>query len=768
MSIRRVLQPSVVMNQKDLSYSLQSIRDSDAKSIMLNSTLDGIIGIEAHRSQSGENILLFSPPHFKTEYPKGKRDSVFDSLNGKDKNMTYVKLYTSKPSCFPLEMNATNNLWNIICTECPKHLGVIYQILLSYRQDNWVDRLIEQYDDYLNGVEQPSDSNFIRKMQRKFNEKIDDFLQWNYKHSPINEFEDKISEVGFRYNIRLLLYGGNAKERMRIIDKINSEVNKLSYTNNIVFDSHYTDADILNMKNRKMDNTDKSGVLSLSELFIFTIIDGKLNAKEEAEPLPVLKDGDVNSNFNPMELLPFGEELGDVDGDLMAKRFINAITELKNIKTSRGLSVRNVQSGSTLMKLSFSLPNSVRLSDLNKKNAIDDIQNHMGVKNLQIRQGEEQGEIDILLPLEKRQKVFLRNYIDSDKFIEFSENNQLPFLVGVDEVGNPIYQCLNKARHILIAGTTGSGKSVWLNQLILTLLLVRSPKDLQMYMIDIKQVELPIYEKFPHVQSVITDADESIELLDKLVAEMNRRYELFKNTGVKTIGLYNKKVKDKIPYIVCVIDEYAELSLRNPEVHLRIQTITQLSRACGIHLIVATQDPRKEVIPPIIKSNLPSKIGLRCGIRSNYMTFLNSHPPNLLGNGDGVMCFEGQLEEHVRFQGCLIIEDEKDEGLEAELIEKIAESMTDGSYSLNLPDRKVLTEEEKELLELKRLIAKTKETRVSKLRDIMKININKLNDLMRQLVDEGWLEAPKSRQSGYTLLLSDEELKEVSEGSVHH
>ena len=763
MSFKRILQPSVTTNYRDITYSISSLRDTDVRDILSRATLDGIIGIEVARTPLGESTVLFSPPHFKTNFPKTNRIEVFNLLNERDENLTFVKVFTGKSSCFPIEMNPNNNLWNIIRTHCPNHINIMYQILLAFRQDNWQERLIEQYEDYKGGIEQPSDNGFLRKLQRKLNEKVDAFLKWDYQHSSIEEFERKIEEIGFRYNIRFILQGGNKKERHKIVEKIRMDIDELSYMNNIVLDTYCNDNDILNIKNRKMDNTDKSGVLSLSELLMFTVIDSNINNTKivDLKPLPMEKADNIYDTYNPMELLPFGDEIGDVDGNLVANRFINAVSEVKNLKGNKKISVRNIQSGATLMKLSFSMPSSVRLSDLNKKSVIDDIQNHMGIKNLQIRQGEEQGEVDILLPLEKRQKVFLRNYIDNELFSEFSKNNQLPFLVGVDEIGNPIYQCLNKAKHILIAGTTGSGKSVWLNQLILTLLLVKSPKDLQMYMIDIKQVELPIYEKFPHVQSVITDADESIELLDKLVAEVNRRYELFKNIGVKTIGLYNNKVKDKIPYIICVIDEYAELALRNPDVHLRIQTITQLSRACGIHLIVATQDPRKEVILPIIKSNLPSKIGLRCGIRSNYMTFLNSHPPNLLGNGDGVMCFEGQLEEHIRFQGCLIVDDERDEGLEAELIEKIANMMTGDRAYVQLPDVEKSSNEDKDLVELKRIIATTRETRVSKLRDIMKININKLNDLMKELVDEGWLEAPKSRQSGYVLLLSDEELENM-------
>ena len=277
-------------------------------------------------------------------------------------------------------------------------------------------------------------------------------------------------------------------------------------------------------------------------------------------------------------------------------------------------------------------------------------------------------------------------------------------------------------------------------------------------MIDVKQVELPVYEGFPHVHPVITEANEAIKVLKQLIEEMNRRYALFKYEGVKNIGLYNKKVPlKKLPYIVCVIDEYAELALRTNEVHDLVQSMSQLARAAGIHLVIATQDPRVEVIPGIIKSNLPGKIGFRCSNANSYMTFLNTKPPfNLLGNGDGTMSFEGQMEEHIRFQGCLIIDDPHDDDLESQLIHRIAKSMDDFHVE-ELPEVEEV-EETSELERLKTLIATTGETRVSQLRELMKININRLNDLMKELVEEGWLSKPESKQSGYQLIATEEEL----------
>jgi len=278
-----------------------------------------------------------------------------------------------------------------------------------------------------------------------------------------------------------------------------------------------------------------------------------------------------------------------------------------------------------------------------------------------------------------------------------------------------------------------------------------------MFMIDIKQVELVQFSIFNQVQKVVTDADEVVKLLNQLIKEMDRRYNLFKNANVKNIALYNKKAKNKLPYIVVVIDEYAELKNRNSSIDNYIQSLTQLSRACGIHLIIATQRPSVDIISGVIKSNLPSKIGFRCANKRSYLTFLNTSPNfELLGNGDGVMSFEGQMEDHIRFQGCLIVDDPFDEGIESELIKKIANTIGTGESKFELPEVN-MTKADSELDKLKRAIVNHNTTKIAELREIMKININKLNDMMRELVEEGWLDAPKTKQSGYKLIVSEEE-----------
>ncbi|MBG9689516.1 hypothetical protein ABD91_01100 [Lysinibacillus sphaericus] len=754
MSLKRLITPSITSNEKYSNYNISSLKRDTIKEILSNSFIDGVFGVEAFRVSNRDSFTFFSPPNYKVKWDKVDDAKLQYKLNPKNESMTCFELFTSKSSLFPIEMNTEESFWKMICSVCPPHINLMYQILLVFRQDNWKMRLHEQYDNYLNGVQNPSNYSFLRKIQRGINEKLDNLLRWENKHSEIEEIERKLEENGYRFNIRFVMSGGNKKEHNKLIQIIENRINKYSYTNHWTINIDSSSEIIDRIIRRRLDYNSKHSVLSTSELLPLLII----NEKEEKLNTVTSDQSLLNTStdFNIVKLLPLGNNISEVNGKQIADKFISSLKEVK--KFNQEVKLKQSRTGSTLIKLTFELPDELRFSELNKVNVVDDIQMKMGVKHLQLMQGNGVREIDILLPLEKRQKVLLRNYIDTDQFKHYSKENPLAFLVGINEVGEPLYSCISKIKHLLVAGTTGSGKSVWLNQLILTLLITKNPSDVQFYMIDIKQVELTVFEDFPHVQSVVTDTNEVIKLLNQLNIEMNRRYELFKKWNVKNIGHYNKQTNNKLPYILCVIDEYAELSSKDIRVHELVTSLSQLARAAGVHLIIATQRPSADVIPSLIKSNLPSKIGFHCSNTRTYLTFLNTKPPyELLGNGDGTMCFEGQMEEHIRFQGCLIVDDLDDEGLECKLIRKIASKIHLKKVNIELPEVEEVVEES-ELDRLKRIIANTGETRVSPLRNLMKININKLNELMKDLVEEGWLEAPKTKQSGYKLIMSEDEM----------
>lgn len=249
------------------------------------------------------------------------------------------------------------------------------------------------------------------------------------------------------------------------------------------------------------------------------------------------------------------------------------------------------------------------------------------------------GAVGIEVPNNHREIIYLREVLESELF----KNAASPLALGLgkDLVGNPFVTDLKKLPHLLVAGTTGSGKSVGVNAMILSLLYRNSPQNLRLIMIDPKQVEFSMYEDIPHLLTpIITEAEKAIIALNNLTREMERRYRLMKESKTKTIDNYNAKAKQEggeiFPFIVVIIDELADLMMtggKNAEAP--IIRIAQMGRASGLHLIVATQRPSVDVVTGLIKTNLPAKIAFKVGTRTDSRVILdNDGAQNLLGNGD--------------------------------------------------------------------------------------------------------------------------------------
>jgi S-DNA-T family DNA segregation ATPase FtsK/SpoIIIE len=194
----------------------------------------------------------------------------------------------------------------------------------------------------------------------------------------------------------------------------------------------------------------------------------------------------------------------------------------------------------------------------------------------------------------------------------------IPIILGEDTFGEPVYTDLTTLPHILIAGTTGSGKSVFLNSLILTILATQKPEDVKLILIDPKVVEFIDYKDAPHLMKPITsDAEESIQVLNEVVEIMEERFKLLSEVkGVKNIAEYNKATGEHLPYIVFIIDEYADLitgskKAEREAIEQNLKRIAQKARAAGIHMIAATQKPSREVVTPLLKANLPARIAFR-------------------------------------------------------------------------------------------------------------------------------------------------------------
>ena len=260
--------------------------------------------------------------------------------------------------------------------------------------------------------------------------------------------------------------------------------------------------------------------------------------------------------------------------------------------------------------------------------------------------------VGIEVPNPRRRGIPLRTLIESSAFAESEASLPLPFGVAVN--GEPIVVALEDMPHMLVAGTTGSGKSVFVNCCIVGLCSKRTPEELRMILVDPKRVEMAMYDSLPHLLiPPVTDSKKAVAALAYLIREMEERYRIFASARVRNLEGYNAKVlpKDKLPHIVIVVDEFADLMMTAPkEVEDYVCRLAQMARATGIHLILATQRPSVNVITGLIKSNIPSRVAFTLPSVADSRTILDSAgAEKLLGKGD-MLCSSTKFRKAVRIQ----------------------------------------------------------------------------------------------------------------------
>jgi S-DNA-T family DNA segregation ATPase FtsK/SpoIIIE len=245
------------------------------------------------------------------------------------------------------------------------------------------------------------------------------------------------------------------------------------------------------------------------------------------------------------------------------------------------------------------------------------------------------GVVGIEVPNKNRETVFLKDLIGNEAFQNNSSITYVP--IGKNITGNPFYYSIALMPHILIAGATGSGKSVFINSIITSLLYRATPEEIRFILMDPKRIELSVYNGIPHlIRSVISDQSTALNYLLKSLECMEQRYKEFARVGVRNIQGYNNKIKDKKPYIFIIIDELADLMMRSgKDVENAVIRLAQMSRAVGIHLILATQRPSVDVITGLIKANFPTRVAFQVASGHDSKTILDSKgAEKLLGNGD--------------------------------------------------------------------------------------------------------------------------------------
>ncbi|MBM7701175.1 DNA segregation ATPase FtsK/SpoIIIE-like protein, partial [Bacillus iocasae] len=327
--------------------------------------------------------------------------------------------------------------------------------------------------------------------------------------------------------------------------------------------------------------------------------------------------------------------------------------------------VVNVTQGPTVTRFEVQPEPGVKVNKIT--NLTDDIKLSLAARDIRIEAPiPGKNTIGIEVPNRHSKPVLLREILRSPAFNQ--SQSPLTVALGLDISGDPVVTDLNKMPHGLIAGATGSGKSVCINTVIVSLLYKAAPHEVKLMLIDPKMVELAPYNGIPHLVSpVITDAKAATAALKWAVEEMERRYELFAHTGVRDITKYNERVRahneksGELPYLVIIIDELADLMMVSPgEVEEAICRIAQKARACGIHLLLATQRPSVDVITGLIKANVPTRVAFSVSSQVDSRTIIDTGgAEKLLGRGD-MLLLENGSSKTVRVQGNFVSDEEID------------------------------------------------------------------------------------------------------------
>lgn len=483
--------------------------------------------------------------------------------------------------------------------------------------------------------------------------------------------------------------------------------------------------------------------------------------------------------FPPLKLLKRGSGQTKGDSDAHLRKTAQKLQEtLHNFGVN--VTVTNVSCGPTVTRYELQPEMGVKVSRI--VGLADDIKLNLATPDIRIEAPiPGKAAVGIEVPNKENSPVMLREIIQSQEFQH--SPSRLSFAVGKDIGGKPVVADIAKMPHLLIAGATGSGKSVCINTLIVSILYKASPEDVKLIMIDPKVVELSVYNGIPHLYiPVVTDPKKAAGALNWAVSEMMNRYNIFAEYNVRNLEEYNKKTEgmtipegetppEKIPQIVIIVDELADLMMVAPgEVEDAICRLAQLARAAGIHLIIATQRPSVNVITGLIKANMPSRIAfsVSSGVDSRTILDMNG-AEKLLGKGDMLFYPQG-YQKPARLQGAFVSDGEvssivdflKDKNLAAEydpLIEQQMNTAGPVGGAAGKEERDVYFEEA-----AKFIIDKDKAS-IGMLQRMFKIGFNRAARIMDQLCDAG-IVGPEEGTKPRKVLMTMEEFQNYVEETL--
>lgn len=462
--------------------------------------------------------------------------------------------------------------------------------------------------------------------------------------------EESESETGSKKAVNNQIKG---EENIKIYDYINIPENKKSEITQIKIDDDDIKKDEAAVKDHEYAETKNEAAIGLKAK--------KFESKKITDDIiNIAGVKNTNYKFPPTSLLePVPRHVKGRDKENLKKDGEKLIETLNNFNIP--CNILQINKGPTITRYEIQPAPGIKVSritglssDIALALATSDIRMEAPIPG--------KSAIGIEVPNKIKTSVSLRSLIESKEYKNVDTN--IPFALGKDIAGKNIISSIDKMPHLLIAGATGSGKSVCINSLIMSILFKSKPEEVKLILIDPKVVELSVYNGLPHLLiPVVTDPRKAANALNWAVSEMTNRYKLFAQNSVRDLASFNEKMdqegKEKMSKIVIIIDELADLmTVASSEVEEYITRIAQLARACGIHLVIATQRPSVDIITGVIKANIPSRIAFAVSSHIDSRTILDTGgAEKLLGKGDMLYHPMG-LPKPIRIQGTFISDDE--------------------------------------------------------------------------------------------------------------
>ena len=466
---------------------------------------------------------------------------------------------------------------------------------------------------------------------------------------------------------------------------------------------------------------------------------------------------------------------GDSDRQLQ-----ETAAQLQQTLASFGITVevKEISQGPSVTRFELQIPPGVKVNKI--VNLADDLKLSLAAQDIRIEAPiPGKPAVGVEIPNKERQTVKIRDLIDSKEFRK--AGSKLSYVVGKDISGQIIISDIAKMPHMLIAGSTGSGKSVFTNSIIMSLLYKANPDEVKLMLIDPKIVEFSVYNGIPHLLlPVVTDPRQASAALAWAVAEMTRRYKLFAEANVRAITAYNElseiSEEEKLPQIVIVVDELADLMMvASKEVEESICRLAQLARAAGIHLIIATQRPSVDVITGLIKANMPSRVGLKVASGIDSRTILDMvGAERLLGNGDMLFYPQG-IPKPLRVQGAFVKDTEVQNVVEAlkaqsgedvydkEIVDRITNMSAPGKTEEADADAAGGSDTDSYYADACRFVAEKEKASTSMIQRVFKVGFNRAARMLDKMEKDGVV-GPEDGTKPRKILMSREEIENYISG----